>query len=258
MFFVLSLCVWNSVYLFQICHLRTTSLIVTHFLWMQKRFVCVYVPFFLFLKQNRGHVSYFTFPKYAFKFKIRRFSKWMRKWMPSMKCCCTPSTAKVICYRLKSKICSALVLHLMFAFLLFISNINWIVCFPFPFLLFQIRMPRWWWWYQLPPLQSTLVQNQQHPMFVVISCGCCFLQSCIAFGVLLPILYSRKCSVTFLKMQFCTATSTAMAIFTLGFLKFLPQVSKPSQYSFYFLFAIGFFSEWNILQLVLEFIQANQ
>lgn len=63
-------------------------------------------------------------------------------------------------------------------------------------------------------------------MFVVISCGCCFLQSCIAFGVLLPILYSRKCSVTFLKMQFCTATSTAMAIFTLGFLKFLPQVSN--------------------------------
>lgn len=76
--------------------------------------------------------------------------------------------------------------------------------------------------------QSTIVQSQQHPMFVVISCGCCFLQSCIAFGVLLPILYSRKCSVTFLKMQFCTATSTAMAIFTLGFLKFLPQVSKYS------------------------------
>ncbi|XP_055301227.1 uncharacterized protein LOC129567889 [Sitodiplosis mosellana] len=70
---------------------------------------------------------------------------------------------------------------------------------------------------------STTVRSQQHPMFVVVSCGCCFLQSCIAFGILLPILYSRKCSVTFLKMQFCTATSTAMAIFALGFLKFLPQ-----------------------------------
>lgn len=62
-------------------------------------------------------------------------------------------------------------------------------------------------------------------MFVVVSCGCCFLQSCIAFVILLPILYSQKCSVTFLKMQFCTATSTAMAIFTLGLLKLLPQVN---------------------------------
>lgn len=81
--------------------------------------------------------------------------------------------------------------------------------------------------------QSTTVRSQQHPMFVVVSCGCCFLQSCIAFGILLPILYSRKCSVTFLKMQFCTATSTAMAIFALGFLKLLPQVSKIISFSFF-------------------------
>lgn len=31
--------------------------------------------------------------------------------------------------------------------------------------------------------------------------------------------------MTFLKMQFCTATSTAMAIFMLGLFKYLPQVS---------------------------------
>lgn len=70
-----------------------------------------------------------------------------------------------------------------------------------------------------------MIRTTSRPIFVVVSCGCCFLQSCIAFGILLPILYSRKCSVTFLKMQFCTATSTAMAIFTLGFSKLLPEVS---------------------------------
>lgn len=74
-------------------------------------------------------------------------------------------------------------------------------------------------------LQPSMIRTTSRPIFVVVSCGCCFLQSCIAFGILLPILYSRKCSVTFLKMQFCTATSTAMAIFTLGFSKLLPEVS---------------------------------
>lgn len=73
--------------------------------------------------------------------------------------------------------------------------------------------------------QPSMIRTTSRPIFVVVSCGCCFLQSCIAFGILLPILYSRKCSVTFLKMQFCTATSTAMAIFTLGFSKLLPEVS---------------------------------
>lgn len=73
--------------------------------------------------------------------------------------------------------------------------------------------------------QASMIRTTSRPIFVVVSCACCFLQSCIAFGILLPILYSRKCSVTFLKMQFCTATSTAMAIFTLGFSKLLPEVS---------------------------------
>ncbi|XP_037038030.1 uncharacterized protein LOC119075648 [Bradysia coprophila] len=70
---------------------------------------------------------------------------------------------------------------------------------------------------------ATITRISYHPMFVIVSCGCCFIQSCIAFAILLPILYSRKCSVTFLKMQFCTATSTSMAIFTLGLLRLLPQ-----------------------------------
>lgn len=73
--------------------------------------------------------------------------------------------------------------------------------------------------------QASIIRISSRPMFVIVSCGCCFFQSCIAFAILLPVLYSRKCSVTFLKMQFCTATSTAMAIFTLGLLKLLPQVS---------------------------------
>lgn len=74
-------------------------------------------------------------------------------------------------------------------------------------------------------VQASIIRISSRPMFVIVSCGCCFFQSCIAFAILLPVLYSRKCSVTFLKMQFCTATSTAMAIFTLGLLKLLPQVS---------------------------------
>ncbi|XP_058056477.1 uncharacterized protein LOC131207861 [Anopheles bellator] len=60
------------------------------------------------------------------------------------------------------------------------------------------------------------------PIFVVVSCGCCFLQSCVAFAVMLPILYQRRCCVTFLKMQFCSATSMAMAIFVLGLLQLFP------------------------------------
>lgn len=75
--------------------------------------------------------------------------------------------------------------------------------------------------------QVTVTRSETKPMFVIISCGCCFLQSCIAFGILLPVLYKGKCCVTFLKMQFCTATSTAMAIFMLGLFKYLPEVSLP-------------------------------
>lgn len=156
------------------------------------------------------------------------------------------------CIRMKLKIRSIHILHSLFAYLL--SFPIWIELFVFYSYFFCLKFAcrtddEKWRWYQTTnttitslqlcankyAFQSTMVQQQQHPMFVVISCGCCFLQSCIAFGVLLPILYSRKCSVTFLKMQFCTATSTAMAIFTLGFLKFLPQVSKYS-YSFPSLF----------------------
>lgn len=70
---------------------------------------------------------------------------------------------------------------------------------------------------------------------MIVSCGFCFLQSCIAFAILLPVLYTRKCPVTFLKMQFCTSTSTAMAIFTLGLLKLLPQVSLFTIFLLYFI-----------------------
>ncbi|GAB0094506.1 hypothetical protein DMENIID0001_098130 [Sergentomyia squamirostris] len=70
---------------------------------------------------------------------------------------------------------------------------------------------------------TSAVQTTTRPMFVILCCGCCFIQSCTAFAVLLPVLYHRKCSVTFLKMQFCTTTSTVMALFTLGLVKLLPK-----------------------------------
>ncbi|XP_040163581.1 uncharacterized protein LOC120900535 [Anopheles arabiensis] len=68
----------------------------------------------------------------------------------------------------------------------------------------------------------TVPKTTTRPILVVISCGCCFLQSCIAFAIMLPILYQRRCCVTFLKMQFCSATSMAMAIFILGLLQLFP------------------------------------
>lgn len=60
------------------------------------------------------------------------------------------------------------------------------------------------------------------PMLVVVSCGLCFIQTCTTFTVLLPILYKQKCTITFMKMQFCTSNATAMALLILGFLKQLP------------------------------------
>uniref|UniRef100_A0A1I8NV38 Uncharacterized protein n=1 Tax=Stomoxys calcitrans TaxID=35570 RepID=A0A1I8NV38_STOCA len=60
------------------------------------------------------------------------------------------------------------------------------------------------------------------PMFVIVSCVCCLLQSCSAFIILLPIWFNRQCAITFLKMQFCISTSSIMVIFLLGFLKMLP------------------------------------
>ena len=65
------------------------------------------------------------------------------------------------------------------------------------------------------------------PMIVVICCGCCFLQSTIAFVVLLPNIYIRKCyiSINFAIMQFCLSISATMSFIILGLLKFLPQVS---------------------------------
>lgn len=131
---------------FRICHFCTPNFIVAHVLWMWKRFVCVCAWLFpcSIPSQCRSHQS--------IRIRIWNpnfFSKRMRKWM-------LLSTAW-IGNRLKSKIRSAPILHLMFAYLLFISNINWTVCFPFPFLflflLSQICMPLWWRWYQLPPLQ---------------------------------------------------------------------------------------------------------
>ncbi|XP_061389752.1 uncharacterized protein LOC133324946, partial [Musca vetustissima] len=65
------------------------------------------------------------------------------------------------------------------------------------------------------------------PMFVIISCVCCLLQSCSAFIILLPIWFNRQCAITFLKMQFCVSTSSIMVIFLLGFLKMLPVNWQP-------------------------------
>ncbi|XP_058449238.1 uncharacterized protein LOC131429205 [Malaya genurostris] len=70
---------------------------------------------------------------------------------------------------------------------------------------------------------ASVPRTSARPILVVMSCGCCFLQSCIAFAIMLPILYQRRCCVTFLKMQFCSATSLAMAIFILGLLQLFPS-----------------------------------
>lgn len=65
------------------------------------------------------------------------------------------------------------------------------------------------------------------PMVVVICCGCCFLQSTIAFVVLLPNIYIRRCyiSINFALMQFCLSVTATMCFIILSLLKFLPQVS---------------------------------
>ena len=62
-------------------------------------------------------------------------------------------------------------------------------------------------------------------MFIIISCGCCFLQSTIAFVILLPNIYIRRCYISILKMQFCVSVSITMTFLILGLLKYLPQVS---------------------------------
>ncbi|XP_050095110.1 uncharacterized protein LOC126577486 [Anopheles aquasalis] len=68
----------------------------------------------------------------------------------------------------------------------------------------------------------SIPKTATRPILVVVSCGCCFLQSCVAFAIMLPVLYQRRCCVTFLKMQFCAATSLAMAILVLGLLQLFP------------------------------------
>lgn len=73
--------------------------------------------------------------------------------------------------------------------------------------------------------QVSMTRTTTPPMFIIISCGCCFLQSTIALIILLPNIYIRKCYISFLKMQFCASVSTTMAILILGLLKLLPQVS---------------------------------
>ncbi|KAL7031712.1 hypothetical protein ACKWTF_007108 [Chironomus riparius] len=71
----------------------------------------------------------------------------------------------------------------------------------------------------------SLMKPPSVPMIVVICCGCCFLQSTIAFVVLLPNIYIRKCyiSINFAIMQFCLSISATMSFIILGLLKFLPQ-----------------------------------
>jgi hypothetical protein len=77
------------------------------------------------------------------------------------------------------------------------------------------------------------------PMIVVICCGCCFLQSTIAFVILLPNIYIRRCyiSINFAIMQYCLSITAMMSFIILGLLKFLPQVSD-AKYHFPCLFKI--------------------
>lgn len=73
--------------------------------------------------------------------------------------------------------------------------------------------------------QVSVARPTTPPMSIIISCGCCFLQSTIAFIVILPNIYIRRCYISFLKMQFCASVSATMAVLILGMLKILPQVS---------------------------------
>lgn len=77
------------------------------------------------------------------------------------------------------------------------------------------------------PIKVSLMKPPSVPMIVVICCGCCFLQSTIAFVILLPNIYIRRCyiSINFAIMQFCLSITAMMAFIILGLLKFLPQVS---------------------------------
>lgn len=77
----------------------------------------------------------------------------------------------------------------------------------------------------LHSLQIAMTKVAAPPMFIIISCGCCFLQSTIALIVLLPNVCIHKCYISFLKMQFCTSVSTTMAFFIMGLLQMLPKVS---------------------------------
>lgn len=79
----------------------------------------------------------------------------------------------------------------------------------------------------LNPIKVSLMKPPSVPMIVVICCGCCFLQSTIAFVILLPNIYIRRCyiSINFAIMQFCLSITAMMAFIILGLLKFLPQVS---------------------------------
>lgn len=81
-------------------------------------------------------------------------------------------------------------------------------------------------WLQIAPVKPPSV-----PMVVVICCGCCFLQSTIAFVILLPNIYVRRCyiSINFALMQFCLSVTATMSFIVLSLLKFLPQVSEPFQ-----------------------------
>jgi hypothetical protein len=75
--------------------------------------------------------------------------------------------------------------------------------------------------------QTLPIKPPSVPMVVVICCGCCFLQSTIAFVVLLPNIYIRRCyiSINFALMQFCISVTATMSFIILSLLKFLPQVS---------------------------------
>lgn len=78
-------------------------------------------------------------------------------------------------------------------------------------------------------MQVAPVKPPSVPMVVVICCGCCFLQSTIAFVILLPNIYVRRCyiSINFALMQFCLSVTATMSFIVLSLLKFLPQVSEP-------------------------------
>lgn len=80
--------------------------------------------------------------------------------------------------------------------------------------------------------QISMTRTSSVSMFIIISCGCCFLQSTIAFVILLPNIYIRRCYISILKMQFCVSISITMTFLILGLLKYLPQVSTNTLLSF--------------------------